>query len=190
MMTDDSNLGTTQVTLPDGRVSAVSGNPRRWDGPMPLAPASTSCLTLVLAALGGPSVRSDENLTEACSVADFEDAVRRERAVANSERGDSLEDLAQQIELDRLVVILVNAGTAWDAPSAVEHGAPNHACLVASTVRDLASGELLGMFVRDPSRTHSQFMAAEQLVGAWLVPGGTMIVVSKDRGKNFSRKLS
>lgn len=177
MTTNASNPATTSMTLPDGRSAAVTGDLRRWDGAVEAAPASTACLAMILAAWQTPRRSSPSEPPAACAVADFEDAIRAAGGHATGEQGESLEDLAQQIESGRWVVLLVNAGAAWGEPRAVDHQAANHACLVASVARDVRSGEVLGAFIRDPVRPRSQFLAADRLVEAWLVPGGAMIVV-------------
>ena len=45
---------------------------------------------------------------------------------------DSLEDLAQQIELSRAVLLVLNAGFLWNALHAADHGEANHAVLVTA----------------------------------------------------------
>ena len=97
-------------------------------------------------------------------------------APADSERGHSLEDLAQNIEAGSNVIAFVNAAELWDRadePSMIE---ANHAVLIEGVARDALSEEITGFFIRDPSSPAPSFVDAAKVTRMWLEAGGWQIV--------------
>lgn len=180
----DSAFDTTShlYQFPNGQAAKVIGDQGRWSGALATGSPSAICLAAVLHAFGKSAI----TLPSAASLADLEDAIRSTGLVATRDQGESLEDLALNVELGRAVMALVNAGIAWNAPAAVEHGLPNHSLLVAAVARSEKGDELLGAFVRDPIRPETSFLTADQLERCWLRPGGILLTaVVDDDEKDF-----
>jgi hypothetical protein len=150
----------------------LTGDPGRWLAAMSTGPPTSTCFDWVIRELGGTAPGA---LPAPLSLVALRDAFREAGLMAEVEPGESLEDLAQQIEIGRLVLAVMNAGTAWDAPDAAGCGEPDHPVLVSAVARAPATGDLIGVFARDPSYDGVRFVTAEHLVRAWLLPGGWMV---------------
>jgi hypothetical protein len=164
------------AVLPDGRTATVTGNPERWSQSPAEGPPSIACFQWALREFGGATPPA---LPVSLSLAGLRDAFLAAGLSAEIEPGESLEDLAQHVEFGRAVLAVVNAGTAWNTPDALENGEPDHPILVSAVARDAGTGQLLGVYARDPTRARAEFVPAEQLARAWLVPGGWMIAIGE-----------
>lgn len=68
----------------------------------------------------------------------------------------SLESIADLVENGHGVNIAINAGYAWNDPSAVGDGVSNHSIIVTGTARDAQTGELKGLYVCDSGLTDKE----------------------------------
>ena len=103
----------------------------------------------------------------------------------DKETKGSLEYLAEMVENGHGVNISVNAGFAWNEPSAVGDGVSNHSIIVTGTARDPETGELKGLYVCDSGLTDSEsgslLLTVDELQDCYVdVPGTTAIITNKD----------
>src|SRR6185437_3207016 len=63
---------------------------------------------------------------------------------ASAHYGDSLEELAANLEQGRSVIIGVNAGVLWDDPNSDSGGPANHGITVTGVARDPLTGDIQG----------------------------------------------
>lgn len=63
--------------------------------------------------------------------------------------GGSIENIASRLETGYVGTMGVNAGHLWDNPAYIGDGSANHEVTLTGTVRDLETGELLGLTVCD-----------------------------------------
>jgi uncharacterized protein YvpB len=96
---------------------------------------------------------------------------------AHAESGQSLEQLAQQVEQGHGVIIGANAGVLWNDPQYVEGGAANHAVTVTGVARDPQTGAIQGFYINDSGDGNSaEFISAQQMTTAWQDTGGSCVV--------------
>jgi uncharacterized protein YvpB len=96
--------------------------------------------------------------------------------------GGSLEDLADNIEQGRGVIIGVNAGALWHDPNSDSGGRANHAITVTGVARDPMTGDIQGFFVNDSGNGQAaQFVDASLMREAWEEAGGTQVVTAEAR---------
>lgn len=96
---------------------------------------------------------------------------------AHVERGQSLEDLAADVERGSGVIVEANAGHLWNDVNAYDTGQSNHAVVVTGVARDPDSGELQGFFVNDSGTgSAAQFVDAATMQAAYVETGGTAVV--------------
>jgi len=99
------------------------------------------------------------------------------RAPGRSERGYSLEDLAQSVESGSRVIAFVNAGELWDRSDEPSLGEANCAVVIEGVARDALSQEICGFLVRDPTAPATPlFVDALRTGRMWLDAGGWQIV--------------
>jgi Peptidase_C39 like family len=98
-------------------------------------------------------------------------------APAHAETGQSLEQLAQDVEQGHGTIIEVNAGVLWDDPQHVEGGGANHAVTVTGVARDPQTGDIQGFYINDSGTGQSaEFVPAQTMTTAWQDTGGTCVV--------------
>ncbi|GIH29428.1 hypothetical protein Aph01nite_77380 [Acrocarpospora phusangensis] len=96
---------------------------------------------------------------------------------AHVETGDSLEDLAANVEQGRGVIIEANAGELWQDANYLESGQYNHAVSVTGVARNPSNGEIQGFFINDSGTGESgKFVDAATMDAAWLQAGGFSVV--------------
>ncbi|HTW08782.1 MAG TPA: C39 family peptidase [Acidimicrobiales bacterium] len=97
---------------------------------------------------------------------------------AHVETGESLEDLASQVEQGHGVIASVNAGYLWDDKTYVGNGHDNnHAVTVTGVARDPVTGAVQGFYINDSGDGQSgQFVSAATMEKAWLGTGGIAVV--------------
>lgn len=96
---------------------------------------------------------------------------------AHVERGQSLEDLAADVERGSGVIVEANAGHLWNDVNAYEAGQSNHAVVVTGVARDPETGELQGFFINDSGAgSAAQFVDAATMQAAYVETGGTAVV--------------
>ena len=96
---------------------------------------------------------------------------------AHAESGQSLEQLAANVEQGHGVIIEANAGVLWDDPSYVENGGANHAVTVTGVARNQVTGHIQGFFINDSGTGQSgEFVSAQTMTGAWQDTGGQCVV--------------
>jgi len=105
--------------------------------------------------------------------------------VLSSKSADgSLEAIAEYVEAGHGVNISVNAGYAWDEPSAIGDGSSNHSIVVTGTVRDPETGALTGLIVCDSGLTDrdsgSMYLSLDTLQDAYLDAPGTTALVTDE----------
>lgn len=161
-----------EATLPDGQSVKMVGDLKLWAGDLGFGNSSFTCVSAALRAFG----KATDILSEPLSLADFEDTLRTADLHVVSSVSQSLEDLAQQLELGSIVMILVNAGVFWNKSAAVEDGQENHAVLVTAIARN-KNEDIVAVQLRDPSRNMAEFATPELLCNAWLKAGGLLVAV-------------
>jgi hypothetical protein len=96
---------------------------------------------------------------------------------AHIEQGQSLQDLATNIEQGHGVIIGVNAGYLWNDAQALENGQSNHAVVVTGVARDPNTSEIQGFYVNDSGDGQAaKFIDANTMINAWVNTGGTTVV--------------
>jgi hypothetical protein len=96
---------------------------------------------------------------------------------AHTESGQSLEDLAADVERGSGVIVSANAGYLWDDANAYDSGQSNHAVVVTGVARDPETGELQGFFINDSGTGNSaQFVDASTMQAAYVETGGNAVV--------------
>ncbi|HEX5416282.1 MAG TPA: C39 family peptidase [Chloroflexota bacterium] len=95
---------------------------------------------------------------------------------ANAESGDTIDDLADNIQSGKQVIIGVNAGILWNDAQYYENGQANHAITVTAVVRDEQTGQILGVVVNDSGDGQTKFVDAATLQAAWCDTGGQCVV--------------
>lgn len=96
---------------------------------------------------------------------------------AHAEAGQSLDDLAADVEQGHGVIIEVNAGVLWDDPNSYENGASNHAITVTGVARDPMTGQIQGFYINDSGDGKSaEFVPDSVMNKAWLDTGGQCVV--------------
>lgn len=92
---------------------------------------------------------------------------------AHLESMDSLEDLAQNLEQGRGVIVAVNAESLWGVPGPGGQAA-NHAIVPIGTDRNPDTGEILGFRVNDTGTGEcGKFVSAQTMERVWLDPANT-----------------
>lgn len=167
--------------LPDGRAAILIGDTSAWDIPAGMsennpdaAGAANRCLAVLLQFLQRPGEIDLSSL----AIADLEEQLRSAQLEVVCTQAETCEDLAQQIETGRFVVLFVNAGNLWQSAAAVEDGHANHAVLATAVARDQA-GDLLAMLIRDPARKTPRYLSIQLLTSCWLKPSGLMITADE-----------
>jgi len=97
---------------------------------------------------------------------------------AHAESGDTIDQLADDIQSGKQVIIGVNAGVLWNDSRYYENGQANHAITVTAVVRDQQTGEVLGVIVNDSGDGQTKFVDADTLQQAWVDTGGQAVVAS------------
>ncbi len=106
---------------------------------------------------------------------------------AHCEITQSLEQVVQHAERGEGVILNVNAGTLWNDPSAFGTGAANHAVTVTGLRFELDKNtgqhRLMGFEINDTGRPDGarNFVAADTMQRAALVPGGTLVATDVSR---------
>lgn len=96
---------------------------------------------------------------------------------AHTEKGQSLEDLASDIERGSSVIVAANAGYLWNDPNAYDTGQSNHAVVVTGVARDPQTGEIQGFFINDSGTgSAGQFVDAATMQAAYVETGGSAVV--------------
>jgi hypothetical protein len=96
---------------------------------------------------------------------------------SHTERGQSLEDLAGDVENGHGVIISANAGELWNDANYFEGGAANHAVTVTGVARDPETGQVQGFYINDSGTGHpAEFVDASTMTNAWLHTGGGEVV--------------
>jgi uncharacterized protein YvpB len=96
---------------------------------------------------------------------------------AHADSGQSLEQLAANVEQGHGVIIEANAGVLWDDPNYVEKGEANHAVTVTGVARDPLTGNVQGFYINDSGTGQSgEFVSAQTMTGAWQDTGGQCVV--------------
>ncbi|RYX80676.1 hypothetical protein EON83_27585 [bacterium] len=96
---------------------------------------------------------------------------------AHGETGQTLEDLAADIENGNGVIAEVDAGVIWNDPNSSGNGQANHAIVVSGVVRDPATGEIEGFYVNDSGTGEAgKFYDAATFEEAWTNTGGNCVV--------------
>lgn len=93
-----------------------------------------------------------------------------------------LDSIAEYVEAGHGVNLGVNAGYAWNEPSAVMDGRNNHSIIVTGTVRDPESGELKGLVVCDSglvgTQSNARVMSVATLNNAYVNVNGASCLVT------------
>jgi hypothetical protein len=98
--------------------------------------------------------------------------------------GDSLEDLAAEVEQDRGVIIGVNAGLLGDDGDITGFGGRDHAVTVVDVVRDAMTYEIRGFKINDSGTgTFDQYVDADTMTLAWLDTGGELVTTDITRAE-------
>jgi hypothetical protein len=96
---------------------------------------------------------------------------------AHVESGQSLEQLATDVEQGHGVIASVNAGVLWDKPQFVEGGGTNHAITVTGVARDPMTGAVQGFYINDSGDGKSgEFISAQTMTAAFQDTGGNCVV--------------
>jgi hypothetical protein len=97
---------------------------------------------------------------------------------AHTEQGQSLEDLAANVEHGHGVIIEANAGHLWNQPQYLENGQANHAITVTGVARDPDTGQIQGFYVNDTGdgSPGGKFIDADTMTHAWVDAGGSSVV--------------
>ena len=105
---------------------------------------------------------------------------------AHVERGQSLEDLAANVEQGRGVIVSANAGVLWNDAYAYEFGQANHAVAVIGVARSPGTGDVQGFYINDSGTgAAGRFVPASEMTEAWLETGGACVVTDMLRvGEN------
>lgn len=172
------------MQLSDGTIVAVVGDTSLWsisantDPSRGLNYSSTLCLMATLEVLGKPPCK----LPPTIPLRDLEESLRRCGLETVCHQARSHEDLAMQIELGRVVMLLLNAGILWNSPQKIENGQANHVVIASAVARD-AEGNMVACFLRDPlyfglAETQLGFVKVRNLEEAWLRSGGFFVAAS------------
>lgn len=178
-------LNRHPMPLPDGHEALVTGRPDHWVGPLQPGSATRICLDWILGEFGKTLASNGEAL----ALSDVEAELLQAGIAVASDPADSLEDLAQQVELGRTILLVANAGQLWNSADAFEHAEPNHPMLVNAIAQDPESGLLLGAYLRDPSAAAPQFLLSADLESGWLKPGGVMLAAWEAENELFLPNL-
>lgn len=96
---------------------------------------------------------------------------------AHVESGQSMEDLASQVEQGHGVIADVNAGYLWQNGNFVGNGQTNHAITVTGVARDPSTGQIQGFYINDSGDGKSaEFVPAATMAKAWTDAGGIAVV--------------
>lgn len=96
--------------------------------------------------------------------------------------GESLDDLAANLEQGRGVIIGVNAGALWNDANSDSGGPANHAVTVTGVARDPSTGEVQGFFINDSGTGKAaQFVDAALMRECWEDAGGIQVVTAESR---------
>lgn len=102
---------------------------------------------------------------------------------AHTESGQTLGDLAADVERGTGVIISANAGQLWNDPNAYEAGQSNHAVVVSGVARDPQTGEIDGFFINDSGTGEAgRFVDAATMQAAYVGTGGRAVVTDVVRG--------
>jgi uncharacterized protein YvpB len=93
--------------------------------------------------------------------------------------GQSLEQLATQVEQGHGVIIGVNCGVLWQVPENVGDGSVNHAVTVTGVALDPVSGCIQGFYINDSGNGKSgEFVSTVLMRVAWQDAGGWTVVTN------------
>jgi hypothetical protein len=93
------------------------------------------------------------------------------------ESGQTLAQLAAQVEQGHGVIIGVNCGVLWQAPEAVGDGSVNHAVTATGVALDPGNGDIQGFYINDSANGKSaEFVSAVIMRVAWPDAGGWGVV--------------
>jgi hypothetical protein len=107
---------------------------------------------------------------------------------AHVESGQSLEDLAGDVEHGSGVIVSANAGYLWNDPNALENGQTNHAVVVTGVARDPETGVVQGFYINDSGTGESgKFVDADTMTQAWVNTGGSAVVTDVVHSAPVSR---
>jgi Peptidase_C39 like family len=96
---------------------------------------------------------------------------------AHADSGQSMEQLAGEVEQGHGVIASVNAGVLWGQPQYVEGGGDNHAVTVTGVARDPDTGAIQGFYINDSGTGKSaEFIPAATMEKAWQDTGGVSVV--------------
>src|SRR5262249_1362489 len=96
---------------------------------------------------------------------------------AHVEQGQSLEDLATNVEQGRGVIIEANAGYLWNQSQYLDDGAVNHAVVVTGVAPDPDRGEIEGFYINDSGDGQAaKFIDTNTMTSAWVNAGGPAVV--------------
>jgi hypothetical protein len=93
------------------------------------------------------------------------------------ESGQTLAQLAAQVEHGHGVIIGVNCGVLWQVPESVGDGSVNHAVTATGVALDPETGDIQGFYVNDSGNGKSaEFVTAVIMRVAWQDTGGWSVV--------------
>jgi hypothetical protein len=93
------------------------------------------------------------------------------------ESGQTLAQLAAQVEHGHGVIIGLNCGILWQVPDDVGVGVVNHAVTVTGVARDPRTGNIQGFYINDSGNGKSgEFVSAVVMRVAWQDTGGWTVV--------------
>jgi len=96
---------------------------------------------------------------------------------AQVKSGQTLAQLAAQVEHGHGVIIGVNCGVLWQVPGSVGDGSVNHAVTATGVAVDLESGNLQGFYINDSGNGKSaEFVSGVIMRVAWQDTGGWSVV--------------
>jgi uncharacterized protein YvpB len=199
---------TTLEVLPDGRESVVTGdvvglaefshpqgdNPFGFEGTCGLVSCEdvlrqfgvevTEADVVEHAVLNGQCYVGDDPAMAGGTTPESRVALLADYQIpAHVESGQSLEDLAADVEQGSGVIISANAGYLWDDPNAFDTGQSNHAVVVTGVARDPETGQIQGFFINDSGTGQAgQFVDATTMDMAYIQTGGMAVVTDIVRG--------
>jgi uncharacterized protein YvpB len=95
---------------------------------------------------------------------------------AHAESGQSLEQLATNVEQGHGVIIEANAGVLWNDANYIETGQANHAVTLTGVARDPQTGSIQGFYINDSGTGQSgEFVSAQTMSAAWQDTGGQCV---------------
>jgi peptidase C39-like protein len=95
-------------------------------------------------------------------------------------QGQSIEQLAADVQRGHGVIAAVNAGVLWSEARALGHGQANHAITVTGIAREPYDGALQGFYINDSgSGLSAQFVSAHLMITAFVRTGGFCVVTDE-----------